>query len=87
MSETGSISHSDGSEDTRRKGMTAREALEELPGFDKRSVVAAKVNGALPQLPQSPAVDSQRSVDRKSDLEVFFYLRTDGFENRSVMAK
>ncbi|MFQ5330006.1 MAG: threonine--tRNA ligase, partial [Thermodesulfobacteriota bacterium] len=62
MSETGSISHSDGSEEGRRDGMTAREALEGLPDFDRRRVVAARVNGAL--------VDLNALVDGDSNLTV-----------------
>lgn len=62
MSETGSISHSDGSEEGRRDGMTAREALKGLPDFDRRRVVAARVNGAL--------VDLNALVDGDSNLTV-----------------
>ncbi len=50
MSETGTISHSNRSEESRRQGMTAREALERVPDFDQRRVVAAKVDGTLVDL-------------------------------------
>jgi len=47
MSDSDSTSRSEGSEEGHREGLTAREALEGLPGFDKRSVIAAKVDGLL----------------------------------------
>lgn len=61
MSETGTISHSDGSEESRQKGMTVREALEGLPDFDQRRVVAAKVNGTLVDL--NAVIDGDLKVE------------------------
>ncbi|MFQ5585598.1 MAG: threonine--tRNA ligase [Thermodesulfobacteriota bacterium] len=61
MSETITIGHSEGSEESDQAGMTAREVLEGSADLDKKRLVAARVDGTLVDL--DTLVDESASVE------------------------